>query len=81
MRCVLLLLAKREGMHLEIHTLTLGSDQDEATVAFHDLRPAGKVHILVIPKEHIVSTHHLRNTPEDKALGKASSTTLNSHLR
>ena len=42
--------------------------QDNEVVAFQALNQAAKVHILVCPKQHIVSTSHLRNTQEDKDL-------------
>ncbi len=42
--------------------------QDEQLVAFHDHHPAARIHILVVPKQHIFSTRHLRNSQEDKEL-------------
>ena len=44
--------------------------QDEQLMAFRDIRPAAKVHLLVIPKQHILSTHHLQNTTADKEMGE-----------
>ena len=44
--------------------------QDKQVLAFHDIRPAAKVHLLVIPKQHIISTHHLQNTTADKEMGE-----------
>lgn len=42
--------------------------EDDKVVAFHDIRPAAKVHLLVIPKQHIISTFQLQNTTADKEL-------------
>ena len=40
--------------------------EDEALLAFRDIRPAAPTHILVIPKEHIATFNDL--TPERDAL-------------
>jgi len=40
--------------------------QDETVLAFHDIKPQGPVHILVIPKRHITSLQDL--APEDDGL-------------
>jgi histidine triad (HIT) family protein len=40
--------------------------QDDSVVAFHDTNPQAPVHVLVIPRRHIVSLLDL--TPEDDAL-------------
>lgn len=40
--------------------------EDEHIIAFHTIRPRAKVHVLVIPKKHIVSLAEL--VPEDGAL-------------
>lgn len=45
--------------------------EDEQLVAFHDHHPAARVHILVVPKQHIISTRHLRNNQEDRELLEA----------
>lgn len=38
----------------------------EETIAFKDIHPKASVHILILPKKHILSVNHL--TPEDKNL-------------
>lgn len=40
--------------------------EDEDLVAFHDVNPVAPVHVLVIPKKHIVGLGDA--TPEDSAL-------------
>ncbi len=40
--------------------------EDEEFLAFHDIRPAAPVHLLVIPKRHIESMQTVE--PEDAAL-------------
>jgi histidine triad (HIT) family protein len=40
--------------------------QDDALLAFHDIRPEAPVHVLLIPKKHITSLLDL--APEDDAL-------------
>ena len=40
--------------------------EDDLIMAFHDIRPQRKVHVLVIPKKHIPSLNDL--TEEDKEL-------------
>jgi histidine triad (HIT) family protein len=43
--------------------------EDEDLLAFHDIHPWAPVHVLIIPKQHVVSLSELR--PEhDKWLGK-----------
>ena len=37
--------------------------EDEEFFAFHDINPAAPVHLLLIPKHHVVSLHDV--TPED----------------
>lgn len=39
-------------------------------MAFSDIHPAAVEHILVIPRRHVPSFHHLQPTEEDRALGK-----------
>lgn len=38
--------------------------QDERLVAFHDIRPAAPVHVLVIPRRHIASLLELEQEDE-----------------
>jgi len=38
--------------------------EDDLIMAFHDINPQRKVHVLIIPKKHISSMNDL--TPEDK---------------
>jgi histidine triad (HIT) family protein len=40
--------------------------QDQTMTAFHDIHPAGPIHILVVPNEHIPSLNDLQ--PENEAL-------------
>jgi histidine triad (HIT) family protein len=40
--------------------------RDDRSVAFRDIRPAAPVHILVVPKKHIVSVNDL--DPRDESL-------------
>ncbi|NPA32600.1 MAG: histidine triad nucleotide-binding protein [Aquificae bacterium] len=40
--------------------------EDEQVYAFHDINPVAPVHVLIVPKKHIPSVHHL--TPEDEQL-------------
>lgn len=40
--------------------------QDEYATAFRDVRPAGPVHILIVPNKHISSVNEL--APEDEPL-------------
>ena len=40
--------------------------EDEEILAFHDIDPAAPIHILVIPKKHIISLAHLEQ--EDEAI-------------
>ncbi len=40
--------------------------EDESVIAFDDLNPAAKVHILVIPKAHIANVMEI--TPENSAV-------------
>lgn len=40
--------------------------EDEDVLAFYDINPEAKIHILVIPKKHIASVAHLQK--EDEAL-------------
>ncbi len=40
--------------------------EDDLIMAFHDINPQRKVHVLVIPKKHIPSLNDL--TPEDKEI-------------
>lgn len=35
--------------------------EDEKLVAFNDINPKAKVHILIVPKEHIESVKHLES--------------------
>lgn len=42
--------------------------EDNDVIAFQAANQAAKIHILVCPKQHIVSHSHLRNTQEDKDL-------------
>ena len=42
--------------------------QDDLLVAFHDAHAAAKIHILVCPKQHIISTKALRNSQADRDL-------------
>lgn len=43
--------------------------EDEDIYAFHDINPSAPIHILVIPKKHIVSLAHLEKEDE-KIIGK-----------
>ncbi len=38
--------------------------EDDAILAFHDINPLAGVHVLLIPKEHIVSMAHLESRHE-----------------
>ena len=40
--------------------------EDEDVLAFYDIKPVAKIHILVIPKKHISSIAHMQK--EDEAL-------------
>jgi histidine triad (HIT) family protein len=40
--------------------------ENEHVVAFHDIHPQAPVHVLVIPRRHIIGIHEA--TPEDTAL-------------
>ena len=40
--------------------------EDEYTIVFKDIRPKAKIHLLIVPKEHIQSLSHF--TPEKSAL-------------
>lgn len=40
--------------------------EDEEILAFNDINPAAPVHVLVIPKKHIINVNDLKN--EDEAL-------------
>lgn len=40
--------------------------EDDDVVAFHDVRPAARVHLLLIPKKHVESLQHC--TADDQAL-------------
>ncbi len=40
--------------------------EDKNTVAFKDIKPKAPIHILIIPKKHIISVDHLAE--KDKAL-------------
>lgn len=40
--------------------------EDDEILAFHDINPVAKIHILVIPKKHIASIAHMQK--EDEAL-------------
>ncbi len=40
--------------------------EDDKIIAFKDINPKADIHILVIPKKHIVSINHLKE--EDKTL-------------
>jgi histidine triad (HIT) family protein len=40
--------------------------ETDEVLAFHDIRPQAPVHVLVIPKKHIPSAHHIED--EDCAL-------------
>ena len=46
--------------------------QDEATMAFRDVNPQAPTHVLVIPKEHIASFHHVRDAQLWLAVIKAT---------
>ncbi len=39
--------------------------EDEKLVAFLDINPKAKVHILIVPKKHIESVKHLQNTDKE----------------
>ena len=39
--------------------------EDEEVVAFYDINPIAKIHVLVIPKEHIKSVQELREENKD----------------
>jgi histidine triad (HIT) family protein len=39
--------------------------QDDSVLAFHDIKPQGPVHILVIPKRHITSLLDLKEEDDD----------------
>lgn len=46
----------------------LGADivrEDERSIAFRDINPAGPTHVLVIPKEHIASAAELTQADPD----------------
>ena len=40
--------------------------QDENFIAFHDIHPKAPIHILIVPKKHVISVNHLKK--EDKEL-------------
>lgn len=39
--------------------------EDEETMVFHTIRPTAPVHLLVIPKKHIVSADHVQEEEKD----------------
>ncbi len=43
--------------------------EDDLVVAFHDIHPRGPVHVLIVPREHIVSTNQTGEAHRD-ALGQ-----------
>ena len=43
--------------------------EDEEIVAFNDINPAAPIHVLVIPKKHIISLAHMEDGDE-KIIGK-----------
>ncbi len=42
--------------------------EDDLCVAFHDIRPAAKTHLLVVPKKHIATLKDLKEEEGDEAL-------------
>jgi histidine triad (HIT) family protein len=40
--------------------------EDDEYVAFHDINPKSKTHILIIPKNHIESFHMVEDEEEKK---------------
>jgi len=44
--------------------------EDDEFIVFKDINPKATIHLLVVPKEHIISLAHLSNTHTD-LLGKA----------
>ncbi len=40
--------------------------EDDVVIAFHDIKPAAPVHVLIIPKEHISSLNEVKG--DDKEL-------------
>jgi len=40
--------------------------EDDNLIAFNDIKPLAPIHILIIPKKHIISVNHLKE--EDKEL-------------
>lgn len=40
--------------------------EDEKFIAFRDIHPKAPIHILIVPKKHIISVDHIK--PEDKEL-------------
>lgn len=39
--------------------------EDDDFYAFHDINPAAPVHILLVPKQHVVSMQHVDDTDAD----------------
>lgn len=40
--------------------------EDDKIIAFYDINPVAPIHILIVPKEHIISVAHLKD--QDKEL-------------
>mgnify|MGYP002525666509 CR=1 FL=1 len=45
-------------------------DQTATTLAFCDINPQAKTHVLIIPKVHIESTRDLHDRSEERRVGK-----------
>lgn len=48
--------------------------EDDAVVAFHDIRPQSPVHVLVVPREHIGGVGELRDGEHRELAGRLLTT-------
>lgn len=46
--------------------------ENDKFLAFHDINPVAKVHVLIIPKQHVVNIAHLTDKNEDYVTGMLS---------
>jgi histidine triad (HIT) family protein len=60
MSCIFCRIARREVESTVVY-------EDDRVIAFDDVAPQAKVHVLVCPKEHVTSLAHLRDDQEPLA--------------
>ena len=46
--------------------------ENDKFLAFHDINPVAKVHVLIIPKQHVANIAHLTDKNEDYVTGMLS---------